>query len=180
MVGTGLQKTTGPSSEKAIILSGFRLYKPRSPSLTTQMRRKKKKVYKKTFGKVVWKFSEDRPRRAGSTSYFTNCSLPAHSSGLRDLPLPRNGRRPGAVPEPPRWSTAPQPRAGPNRPRSLPVDWRRFLREALGPRPKAGLWPLRKQKEPEKGPPARGLQQVEGRKLPNNLRPRRGPAPRVT
>lgn len=93
------------------------------------------------------------------------------------MPLPRNGRRPGAVPEPPRWSTAPQPRAGPNRPRSLPVDWRRFLREALGPRPKAGLWPLRKQKEPEKGPPARGLQQVEGRKLPNNLRPRRGPCP---
>lgn len=53
--------------------------------LPSQLRcdEKKKKVYKKTFGKVVWKFSEDRPRRAGSTSYFTNCSLPAHSPGLR-------------------------------------------------------------------------------------------------
>lgn len=78
---TGLPKTTGPSSEQAITLSGFRLYKPCAPSLTTRMRRKK--VYKKTFEKVVRKFSEDRPRRAGSTPYFINCSQPVHSPGLR-------------------------------------------------------------------------------------------------
>lgn len=53
VVGTGLQKITGPSSEQAIILSGFRLYKLRSPSLTTQIRRKKKfirKLSEKWFG----------------------------------------------------------------------------------------------------------------------------------
>ncbi|XP_029392342.1 uncharacterized protein LOC115063619 [Mus pahari] len=102
----------------------------------------------------------------------------AQGSGA-EVPLPRNRPRPRAVPKPPRWSTAPQSR-GVLRPRSLPGDWRRILPEALGPRPEAGLRPLRKQRRPEGGPLARGLQQVEGRKLPNNLRPGRGPAPRVT
>lgn len=66
--------------------------------LPSLLRCDEKKFIRKLFDKVVWKFSEDRPRRAGSTPYHTICTLPTYSPGLRAAE--QTGHCPGIARDP--------------------------------------------------------------------------------
>lgn len=137
--------------------------------LPSQLKRRRKKVSKKTFDKVTWKFSEDRPRRAGSTPYFTNCSRPAHSPGLRAAEqkhhCPGVARGQGLPGSHLGGLRSRCPR-GPNRPRWLPADWRRFLREALRRGLRQVCGPLENRRDPREALPPGGSNRSKGGSFP--------------